>query len=404
MAGRRRGHGEGSIYRRADGLWVGSVDLGWDLAGKRVRKTVSSRTQAGVIEKLREVQGKVRSGLPAGDDRLTVQTLIERWLEDVVKGRVATNTYESYRSLAERHIYPALGGRQVSKLTPLDVQRFLTEKAHEVQPGAARKARELEQPEERLLSPRTVHMIRGVLNQAFGQAEKWGLVGRNVVRLTDPPRQRPTEGRALTVEQANALLVGARGDRLEATITVGLSLGLRRGELLGLRWDDIDLETGVVQVRGQFKRVVGKAAYGDLKTPKSRRTLNLPDEAVRALREHRRRQKEEQLAAGEAWRASGFVFTTPIGTPIDPDNFSKAFKAIAERAGLGDWHLHELRHSCASLLLAEGVPLKVVSELLGHTNISTTADIYGHLAPAQFAAAADAIGKAIWGRSGATAG
>jgi integrase len=117
---------------------------------------------------------------------------------------------------------------------------------------------------------------------------------------------------------------------------------------------------------------------------------------VRSLRDHRRRQLEERLAAGAAWRDTGYVFTTPIGTPIDPDNFSKAFKRIAERAGLGDWHLHELRHSCASLLLAEGVPLKVVSEYLGHTNISTTADIYGHVAPPQFEAAAAAIDAAIW--------
>lgn len=400
MAGRRRGHGEGSLYRRAGGLWVGSVDLGFDPTGKRVRKTVSSRTQAGAIEKLRVVQEKARAGLPVGDDRLTVQVLVERWLEDVAKPRVAANTYDSYRSLAERHIFPALGARQVTKLTPLDVQRFLTHKASEPRPVSPRRQRAGVAAEGRPLAPRTVQMLRGVLLQAFGRAERWGLVHRNVVRLTDPPRQRRVEGRSLTVEQAQALVAAARGHRLEATITVGLSLGLRRGELLGLRWEDVDLDAGVVQVRGQLKREVSKTTYGELKTAKSRRTLTLPAPTIQALREHRRRQREEQLGAGAAWQATGYVFTTPIGTPVDPDNFSKVFKEIAGRAGLGDWHLHELRHSCASLLLAEGIPLKVVSELLGHTNISTTADIYGHVAAPQLAAAAEAIGAAIWGKAG----
>jgi len=399
MAAKRRGHGEGSIYRRADGLWVGSVDLGWDASGKRRRKTVSSRTQAGVIEKLRDAQGRVSSGLPAGDDRITVQTLIERWLEDVVEARVSPGTCASYRFLAERYIYPSLGRRQIAKLTPLDVQRFLTEKAKELQ-SRRRRTRENTSGEIQSLSPRTVQMIRGVLSQALGQAERWGLVARNVVKLTDPPRQQRREGRALSIEQANELLAAAAGDRLEATVSVGLSLGLRRGELLGLRWDHVDLDAAVVYVRAQVKREGGALVYGELKTARSRRMLNLPAPVVRSLREHRRRQLEERLAAGAAWRDTGYVFTTPIGTPIDPDNFSKAFKVIAQRAGLSDWHLHELRHSCASLLLAEGVPLKVVSEYLGHTNISTTADIYGHVAPPQFEAAAAAIGAAIWGAPG----
>ena len=357
MAAKRRGHGEGSIYRRADGLWVGSVDLGWDASGKRRRKAVSSRTQAGVIEKLRDTQGRVSSGLPAGDDRITVQTLIERWPEDVVEARVSPGTSASYRFLAERYIYPSLGRRQIAKLTPLDVQRFLTEKAKELQ-SRRRRTRENTSGEIQSLSPRTVQMIRGVLSQALGQAERWGLDARNVVKLTDPPRQQRREGRALSIEQANELLADAAGDRLEATISVGLSLGLRRGELLGLRPDHVDLDAPVVYA-APSERERGTLVYGELKTARSRRTLDLPA-PVRALTScgtgaHGSRAPR---GAGQPGGIRATCFTTQIGTPTDqaPDNFFQGLQGhrSGPTPGLRDSHLHELRHSSASLLLAEG--------------------------------------------------
>jgi integrase len=375
---KRRGQGEGSVYQRSDGRWVGSVHLGWE-DGSRKRKVVYGKTQAEVITKLRGVQAQVDQGLPTGDDQMTISMLIERWLADVVPGRVAANTLKSYHDLARLHLLPTLGRVRLTKLSPLDVEKLMRTKL------------------ESGLSPRTVQMIRAVLVQAIGQAMRWGLVGRNVAALTDGPRRSKREGRTLTPEQARSLLAAVAGDRLEACFVTMLALGLRRGEALGLCWEDIDFKAATVQIRRNLKREPAGIVLGTLKTASSRRKLNLPEPVLRALREQWVRQAEERLAVGPAWHKSDLVFTTPIGTPIDPDNFSKAFVRFAETAGLGRWHVHELRHSTASIMLAAGVPLKVVSEFLGHANLSTTADIYGHVLAPQFQAAAETIGNAIWG-------
>ena len=208
---------------------------------------------------------------------------------------------------------------------------------------------------------------------------------------------RPS-GRSLTVEQAQTLLEAARGDRLEALYVVLVSLGLRRGEALGLQWSDLDLDVqSLMRIERALKRERGKLVLGELKTASSRRTLHVPSPVLDALRAHRRRQRAERLAIGGAWARTGLVFTTPLGTPVDPDNFSKAFGRLCERAGLGRWHLHELRHSAASIMLAQGVPLEVVSDVLGHSGIAITSDVYGHILVEQKRNAAHAMGQALWG-------
>jgi integrase len=186
-------------------------------------------------------------------------------------------------------------------------------------------------------------------------------------------------------------------------VVLMLSLGLRRGEALGLAWDDVDLDAGALRVRRALKRErdvkTGRSrlVLGDVKTAGSRRSLNVPTPMVDMLRGHRRRQAEERLAVGAEWQDSGLVFTTPIGTPIDPANFRHAFAALCKRAGLGHWHPHELRHSAASIMLAQGVPLEVVSGVLGHSSIRMTKDVYGHIMAPQREAAAEAMGRALWG-------
>jgi len=222
-------------------------------------------------------------------------------------------------------------------------------------------------------------------------------VSLNVAALTDGPRMTKREGRSLTVEQARGLLDTAKGERLEALYVVLLSLGLRRGEALGLAWDDLDLDTGTLIARQALKREGGVLALGAVKTAGSRRAMNVPRPVVDTLRAHRRRQAEERLAAGSAWTDTGLVFRTTIGTPIDPANFRHYFTALCQRAGLGHWHPRELRHSAASLMLAQGVPLEVVSEILGYASIRMTKDVYGHIMAPQRQAAADAIGHALWG-------
>jgi integrase len=379
-ASKRRGAGEGSIYRRADGKWTGSINLGWE-DGKRHRRVVYGRSQAEVRDKVRGLLRGMEVGLPVPDDRLTVGELIERFLSDVAPDRVSPSTLDNYRLIAKHHLIPALGRKRLARLTPLEVQTLLRAK---IEAG---------------YSPRTVRLIRGLLVQCITQAERWGIVARNVARLTDGPKLARAEGRTLSPLQARELLEAARGDRLEACYVVLVALGLRKGEALGAAWTDIDLDRGLLTVRQALKRVGGAVSLGDVKTSGSRRMINLPDAVVAALRSHRARQAAERLAAGPSWHESGLVFTTPIGTPIDPSNFRRQFDKICNKAGLVGWHPHELRHSAASIMLAAGVPLEVVSRVLGHASIRITADVYGHIMDPQRKQAADAMSTVLWGAS-----
>ncbi len=377
---KRRGAGEGSIYRRADGKWTASVNLGWE-GGKRRRRVVYGRSQAEVRGKLRELLYGIDAGLPVPDAQLTVGELLERFLNDVAPDRVGPSTLENYRLIAKHHLIPTLGRKKLAKLTPAEVQSLLRAK---IEAG---------------YSPRTVRLIRGLLVQCISQAERWGIVARNVARLTDGPNLARAEGRTLSPTQARELLEAARGGRLEACYVVLLALGLRKGEALGIAWNDIDLDKGLLTVRQALKRVGGAITLGNVKTAGSRRTINLPDEVADSLRAHRDRQAGERLSAGASWIDSGLVFTTALGTPIDPSNFRRQFDKVCAKAGLVGWHPHELRHSAASIMLAAGVPLEVVSRVLGHASIRITADVYGHIMDPQRQQAADAMSAMLWENS-----
>lgn len=331
MATRRRGSGEGSIYQRDEGTWTGAIDFGW-VDGKRRRKVVYGTTQSEVVSKLKKLHTQLDAGLPLPDDQITVSELMERWLSDVVVDRVSPNTVSNYRAVATRHIIPTLGRTRLAKLTPFDVQRLMRSK---LDSG---------------LSPRTVRLIRGVLVQAIGQAERWGLVGRNVAALTDGPRLSQKEGRALTPLQARQLLEASEGHRLEACFVLMLALGLRRGEALGLPWKSVDLKRGVIKINQALKRENGSLLLGEVKTRGSRRSMNLPVPLIQILRNHQARQADQKALIGEGWQDNGLVFTTSLGTPIDPDNFRHYFSALTRKAGLGHWHPHELRHSAASIM------------------------------------------------------
>jgi integrase len=395
---RRRGHGEGSIYRRdTDGRWVGSVNLGWE-NGRRRRKVVYGRTQAEVVRKIKQLHGEISKGLPPPDDRTTVEQLLHRWLRDVVPSRVGPATLENYRLIAEHHIIPELGKKKLTALSPADVQALLRRKQETRLPRRVRTGNGIvEQPSPAGgYSPRTVRLIRVVLGQALGQAERWGMVGRNVVRLTDGPRERKTEGRTLTPEQARSLLQAASGERLEAAFVVMLSLGLRRGEVFGLRWMDVDFESNILTVAQALSRVGSRLVLGPPKTERSRRKINLPAPVATSLRAHKKRQAAERLLVGESWPDTGLVFTSEVGTPLDPANFRHSFDRVGANAGLVGWHPHELRHSCASILLAQGIPIEVVSRVLGHSSIRITADVYGHILDPQRQQAAEAMTEALW--------
>jgi integrase len=379
MAGRRM-NGEGSIYQRADtGRWFGSMTLGYE-DGKLVRKSVSAKTQAEVRKKLDTLRKQLDEGLPAPDDRMTVSQLFTRWHDDVLRHQVAPSAAENYKSIADNHIIPTLGRKKVSRVTTTDIDKLISTKI------------------DSKLAVSTVRRVRSILVQALDQAVKWGVVGRNVGKSTRGPKDTSRKvGRTLTPEQARDLLEAAELHRLGALFVLMLTLGLRRGEALGLSWADLDLDQRFLVVRQAVKYEKGKVVVGDVKTPTSRRSVNIPEQLVKVLKAHRAAQAGERLKAGELWVDSGLVFTTQVGGPLDPRNVGHYFDRVCEDAGLGHWHPHELRHSAASLMLAAGVPLEVVSDVLGHASIRMTADVYGHILAPQREAAADAIAGTLWG-------
>jgi integrase len=273
--------------------------------------------------------------------------------------------------IVRRHVVPALGRHQLAQLSPQDVQGYM-------------KAKQAAG-----LSARTVLYHRAVLRRALGQALKWGVAARNVATLVDPPRVERHEVEPLDVEQANTFLNSVRGHRLEALFTVALALGLRQGEALGLRWEDVDLDRAVLHVRKQVQRIEGKLTLVEPKTAKSRRSVALPTFAVDALRAHKVRQLEERLLAGNRWQDWGLVFPSATGTPMDASNLIGQYHRLLERAGLPRRRFHDLRHTCATLLLIQGEDLRVVMEVLGHSQISLTANTYQHVAQSLKRGAAD---------------
>ncbi len=265
------------------------------------------------------------------------------------------------------YLTPALGRHQLAKLQPEHVQTLMNQM---LEAGGK---------DGQGLSPRTVQRARAVLRRALNQALKWGMVPRNVATLVDPPRSRTPRFTTLRPEQGRVLLDAARGDRFEALYRVALSLGLRQGEALGLRWEDVELQAGTLRVAVALQRFDGKLQLVEPKTDRSRRVLSVPTALVSALKAHRARQLQERLLAGDRWRDSGLVFTSRIGTPLEPRNVTRAYKALLTRAGLPDIRFHDLRHSCASLLVAQGLHPRVVMETLGHSQISLTMNTYAHV-------------------------
>ncbi|MBF6613856.1 MAG: site-specific integrase, partial [Chloroflexi bacterium] len=301
----------------------------------------------------------------------TLGQFLATWLEDSVRPTVRPKTYDSYAQVVRLYIEPELGRVQLGKLTPQQIQHLLNKL---LKMG---------------LAPRTVRYCHAILKMALGRAYKWSLVPRNVAQLVDAPRSLRYEMRSLTPEEARVFLTTVRGDRLEALYSVAIALGLRQGEALGLRWEDVDMDKCTLRVRYALQRIDGKPQLVEPKTQKSRRTIFMPQVTVNALRTHRIRQLEERLAAGERWKESGLVFTSTIGTPLDPRNAFRSFQDALQRAGLPHIRFHDLRHTCASLLLAQGVHPRVVMEALGHSQISLTMDTYSHVIPALQKEAAD---------------
>jgi integrase len=354
----RRGNGEGSIYRRKDGRWVGQY-LVYTPEGPKYRY-LYGKTRQVVAEKLTKAMAQRDSGLAFEAGKLTVAEYMNKWLVESARNRLRPKTYKDYSGLTRLHIVPALGHIKLKKLTPLHVQSFYGTKL------------------ESGLSKRTVEYIHTVLHSALKQAVRWELVPRNVTEAVDPPRPERKERPTFNLDQARLFLKAARDDGCEALYVLVIHTGMRRGEVFGLRWDDVNLDNGWLHVR-QALAPDGKS-FSLPKTAKGRRRIRLTPEAIEALKKHRIAQHQKRLQLGSEWRDHGLVFCSSVGTPMGPDNFIKRqYKPLLRRAELPYIRFHDLRHTFASLMMPNVQNPQIVQEMLGHSRISTTLDIYSHL-------------------------
>jgi len=379
---KRRGQNEGSIYQMKDGRWRAAVSVGWkandsgDVVWKR--KVLTGKTRANVQQRLTQVLRDQQRGLPIDSQKQTLSRFLNTWLANTVKPSVRGKTYTSYEQMVRNHIdkiappgkwselkldsVPGLGRLELTKITLPVLQEWMTAK---VNAGN---------------SPALVRYLLVVLRIALNEALKADLIPRNPATLATPPIVENTEVQPFTPDEAVRFLQAAQGHRLEALFTVGIAVGLRSGEASALQWPAVDLDRGEIHVRHTLQRVKGLGlALVPPKSQKSRRTIHLPDVCVEALRSHRTRQVLEREWAGSAWKETGFVFTSRIGTPLDDRRVLLEFTRLVKVAGLPKQRFHDLRHACISLLAAQGVPLKVISEIVGHSDIRLTQNVYQHV-------------------------
>jgi integrase len=377
----KNGNGEGSIYpHKRNGKKAGyrGAYVVYTAAGPK-RRYVTGKTREETRKKLAKAMADRDGGLAFDAGTLTVGEYVERWLKDSVQGTVRQSTYDVYGYMVHPHIVPGLGRLKLKSLNPAHVRAFYRDR---LDTG---------------LSPATVHKMHVVLHKALDGAVSDGLIPRNAAKGVKVPQAGSRkEIRPLTSQQARDLFDAARGDRLEALYVLAIATGLRQGELLALKWEDVELEEAVLRVRRTLTRSGGKVEVGPPKTPNSRRSVGLTSRAVEALRAHLARQLAEMEEMGSLYRPGGLVFANEIGGIINPSNLrNRHLVRLLERAKLPKVRFHDLRHTCATLLLTKNVNPKTVSEMLGHSSISVTLDTYSHVLPTMRANAVRALEEAL---------
>jgi integrase len=356
----KHSNGEGSLRRRPDGLWEGRYCVTLD--GRELRRSVYARSCDEAGRKLRAALKARDDGLPPIAGRETVSGYLLDWLAGS-KSNLRPQTWRAYERNLRLHVLPYLGRRRLAEVQPADLQRLYQSR---VSAG---------------LSGTTVRHVHSVVSKALGQAVRWNLIIRNPASLVQAPRRAQHEMKTLSTEQARALLAAARGDRLEALYVLALTTGMRQGELLALRWRDVDLDRSTLSVTGTLGWSKGAGlTISEPKTARSRRQLQLAAMAVNALRQHRASQAAEILAAVTWDQAADLVFPNQAGRPMQASNLlRRSFFPLLASAGLPRIRFHDLRHTAATLLLARGVHPKIASEMLGHATVAFTLDVYSHV-------------------------
>ena len=368
----KRANGEGTIYKRADGRWTARLSL----AGGR-RKDYFGKTRQEVAVKLAAATKQRQDGIPIIGEQQKVDKYLEGWLK-TVRPNLRPRTFQRYEQYVRLHITPFIGSYSLSRLSPQHLQSLY---ANRLESG---------------LSATSVHHLHAVIHRALRDAARFGLVVRNVASIVSPPRIERSEMHALSPQHARAFLLAAQSDRLGALYVIALTTGMRQGELLALHWEDVDLERASLRVRATLQRTPSGLVFAEPKTANSRRQITLGQSAVDSLRQHRVRQNSERLRLGGGWQDGDLVFANEVGRPIEATNLlRRSFKPLLSEAGLPSIRFHDLRHTAASLLLGEGIHPKIVSEMLGHSQISVTLDLYSHVTPTMQKQAAEAINALI---------
>lgn len=367
---RRRSNGEGTVSQRPDGKWAGQLSVGGG-----ARRGFYGKSRSEVVQKMDEVKRALASGGLAKNSRQTLADHLVYWLDEVKQPVLRPTSYQTYASFIHATLIPALGKKRLDKLTVEDVQRFLNSMSRS---GALAG---------------TVRYARSVLKQSLAYAQIRGKVIQNVAALATAPNGKSSERPLLSMDQIQALLRVVAGTEFEPIYWMALQMGLRQGELLALRWQDVDLEQGILQVRHTLAGACdGRPVLAEPKTTTSKRAIPMPEAMLRMLRSHRSQQTERRVRNGKTWKDNNLVFCGENGEPILGQRVRVNFRRFAVQAKLPSHaHFHDLRHACATMLAEEGVPLRVAMEILGHRDIRTAELVYKHVREASMREAMNSL-------------
>lgn len=355
----------GSIQKRGDHSWRLTIDLGRDEDGKRRRTFLTVKgTKAEAQRQLRELVTNVDKGMPINTSKATVGEFLDQWMESYVRINTTPKTYYDYAGMIRRYLKPTLGRTFLKDLTPQHVQKMHADMYLQG------------------LSARSVQYAHKVLKQSLKHAVRWNLIGRNVCELVDSPKPRRKEMKALDAADIRRLLDASSGSTYGHIFYLAVYTGLRRGELLALRWCDVDLQSKTLSVNKALTSIRGKGVVAsEPKTRNSRRLVSLPPSATGLLRSLKAQRMEKYEAACVPWTETAYIFCNSDGGPVSPDTITHAFQRLAKELGFNDIRFHDLRHTHATLMLKQGVHPKIVSERLGHASVNITLDTYSHVLP-----------------------